>query len=458
MDSPPPYADYAGSGSGNDGAGRGLGDDYDLEIRGARRAAPGGAALPRSAPAPSPASAAAGAAAARASSRSPPSPALSRDMHQPYSASAAPGGRRRALSNAADFGSQWVPDEAAERCPRCGRDFTAFARRRHHCRSCGGLLCDDCSPHRWETRCLPPEYNRSHSHGLRVCRDCNSSCMALQAAVRSGDTGAVARLVAGDAAAAALLARDLPLPLEAGRTVAHLCASSGSLDMMKYLRREHSVDLTRRDDTGATPFAAAASALALPVMRWLAVCVGSRAAEVHNVSVLRRAFDVGILGYPPMGFTPVRRDKLGDPVVPLHLSGHLSGGSSLGPSSSSSGGVDVKASAGGFAALASPERQKQHALASGSATATASAAASAAIPIPRSPARTDGAAVSAVDEWTIAGRGMCLVCWERPSVVCMVPCGHVVACLECEAQLESNECPYCRGTVAQRIQTYCPSV
>ncbi|CAK9055496.1 unnamed protein product [Durusdinium trenchii] len=50
-------------------------------------------------------------------------------------------------------------------CPRCRSQFTTYFRR-HHCRNCGGLVCDDCSRNR--TR-IP----RDLSLGIvRVCDDC----------------------------------------------------------------------------------------------------------------------------------------------------------------------------------------------------------------------------------------------------------------------------------------------
>lgn len=46
------------------------------------------------------------------------------------------------LSNA--LGSaQWLPDDVAESCMRCGEEFTAFTRR-HHCRQCGQIFCHRC--------------------------------------------------------------------------------------------------------------------------------------------------------------------------------------------------------------------------------------------------------------------------------------------------------------------------
>ena len=40
---------------------------------------------------------------------------------------------------------KWVPDEAHEKCMLCKVDFTLTVRK-HHCRSCGRLLCAECTP------------------------------------------------------------------------------------------------------------------------------------------------------------------------------------------------------------------------------------------------------------------------------------------------------------------------
>eukprot|EP00439_Symbiodinium_sp_Y106_P006758 s2081_g1.t1 len=72
------------------------------------------------------------------------------------------------LSNGTPGEVIWVPDEAADCCmaETCGRPFTLF-RRRHHCRSCGKIFCNDCAPLRgapqpkrsctrcWEKRSRP---------------------------------------------------------------------------------------------------------------------------------------------------------------------------------------------------------------------------------------------------------------------------------------------------------------
>ncbi|KIW30769.1 uncharacterized protein PV07_02471 [Cladophialophora immunda] len=42
---------------------------------------------------------------------------------------------------------RWQPDSEVNGCPICKRPFT-WVFRRHHCRKCGRVVCNDCSPHR----------------------------------------------------------------------------------------------------------------------------------------------------------------------------------------------------------------------------------------------------------------------------------------------------------------------
>jgi hypothetical protein len=39
---------------------------------------------------------------------------------------------------------EWTLDDLVKLCPYCAKSFT-FARRRHHCRVCGAILCNGCS-------------------------------------------------------------------------------------------------------------------------------------------------------------------------------------------------------------------------------------------------------------------------------------------------------------------------
>jgi len=43
--------------------------------------------------------------------------------------------------------SSWLPDNMNPNCVICKSQFT-FLNRRHHCRLCGNVICDNCSKHR----------------------------------------------------------------------------------------------------------------------------------------------------------------------------------------------------------------------------------------------------------------------------------------------------------------------
>lgn len=42
-------------------------------------------------------------------------------------------------------GVGWIVDEDIDFCMICCKNFTLFFRQ-HHCRACGNIVCDDCSP------------------------------------------------------------------------------------------------------------------------------------------------------------------------------------------------------------------------------------------------------------------------------------------------------------------------
>ncbi|XP_067939019.1 pleckstrin homology domain-containing family F member 2-like isoform X2 [Watersipora subatra] len=58
----------------------------------------------------------------------------------------------------------WIPDSQARGCMLCSTPFTML-NRRHHCRKCGKLVCDDCSKHRWN-------FPQQSSKPQRVCNTC----------------------------------------------------------------------------------------------------------------------------------------------------------------------------------------------------------------------------------------------------------------------------------------------
>jgi len=60
---------------------------------------------------------------------------------------------------------RWVVDEEVLSCPSCNLQFNSM-RRRHHCRNCGKIFCNDCSKKR--AMILKLGYDRE----VRVCNSC----------------------------------------------------------------------------------------------------------------------------------------------------------------------------------------------------------------------------------------------------------------------------------------------
>lgn len=61
--------------------------------------------------------------------------------------------------------TKWMPNEHSDQCVLCEKVFNAILRRKHHCRSCGALVCSKCSP------------DKHYVHGykdqrVRVCLRC----------------------------------------------------------------------------------------------------------------------------------------------------------------------------------------------------------------------------------------------------------------------------------------------
>ena len=59
----------------------------------------------------------------------------------------------------------WIPDAMAPLCMGCGVGFS-LVRRRHHCRSCGRVFCNKCSPNQVSL----PRYGLDKP--VRVCNRC----------------------------------------------------------------------------------------------------------------------------------------------------------------------------------------------------------------------------------------------------------------------------------------------
>jgi hypothetical protein len=64
------------------------------------------------------------------------------------------------------FRPPWQPDAARDSCNRCNAGFSFF-KRRHHCRHCALLFCDDCT----KTQALIPNLGYVEEP-VRICENC----------------------------------------------------------------------------------------------------------------------------------------------------------------------------------------------------------------------------------------------------------------------------------------------
>ena len=78
----------------------------------------------------------------------------------------------------ATVATEWMRDAEAHGCMRCDVIFSSFslARRRHHCRHCGGVFCDRCSSKKISLLRL------GYVSPVRVCDSCFTRLSAESAA------------------------------------------------------------------------------------------------------------------------------------------------------------------------------------------------------------------------------------------------------------------------------------
>ena len=74
--------------------------------------------------------------------------------------------RTKVCQATSSVATEWAHDRFSLNCMRCHKPFTAFTRRRHHCRRCGGLFCASCAPSSCKRIAL------GYVHPVRHCRDC----------------------------------------------------------------------------------------------------------------------------------------------------------------------------------------------------------------------------------------------------------------------------------------------
>lgn len=142
---------------------------------------------------------------------------------------------------------RWVNSSRVSLCQQCEQAFTVL-NRKHHCRACGQVVCQTCSPYKVMLKALDAV--------VRVCRECNALLLgtiwdhkpdteAFFDAVHRGDLLEIeARLDDGQD----MNARDRL----SGETALHVAARAGQGDVARLLLREGAiVDLPTTD--GRTP-------------------------------------------------------------------------------------------------------------------------------------------------------------------------------------------------------------
>lgn len=70
---------------------------------------------------------------------------------------------RNGLNN--DEVGRWIPNHDQKFCKRCEKPFNVIWRRRHHCRKCGQIFCQDCASERAQVSYI-------YSRRVRVCKGC----------------------------------------------------------------------------------------------------------------------------------------------------------------------------------------------------------------------------------------------------------------------------------------------
>lgn len=99
-------------------------------------------------------------------------------LRQPSNADAAKNGLGAPHSPVKRFMPEnWEEDEYTLQCNNCNQKFS-FITRKHHCRNCGSIFCDDCT----KNRISIPEKN--YLENVRVCDRCYFSLSILRNADR----------------------------------------------------------------------------------------------------------------------------------------------------------------------------------------------------------------------------------------------------------------------------------
>jgi hypothetical protein len=72
---------------------------------------------------------------------------------------------RRASVSVSETRVEWIKPEIVNNCEACQASFGIF-RRKHHCRHCGHVFCDSCTPSQMK---LPPQFGYTEPQVSNNC-------------------------------------------------------------------------------------------------------------------------------------------------------------------------------------------------------------------------------------------------------------------------------------------------
>lgn len=150
------------------------------------------------------------------------------------------------------------------RCFMCRTTF-GLARRKHHCRNCGHLVCSKCSAPRWPKTMLPKSFKKGGGR-QRVCDTCHTAFEAFRQALLDGNFARLREVFMTG------YIRDVSCPYSVypgNQYPVHCAAIGGSVDAMRWLLTECRAPLNSLDSKRHGPLYHAAKHQHVALMRYL---------------------------------------------------------------------------------------------------------------------------------------------------------------------------------------------
>mmetsp|Transcript_14795 Transcript_14795/g.28639 ORF Transcript_14795/g.28639 Transcript_14795/m.28639 type:complete len:434 (-) Transcript_14795:202-1503(-) len=341
---------------------------------------------------------------------------------------------------------QSTPDMSRHDCELCHSTFSFFYRR-HHCRNCRRLVCDNCSKFRWPTSMVPEGYNARNERMLRICKMCNSSMEGFREALAEGNC-VTAKAVFNKGHVHA----DRPYSVFANNAYPIHCASAaGSIPLVQWLIGL-GCDANVKDGTGSTPLSLAAQHGHVDLMRHLLLNKIATIDQVANQTALQECFMRAILQVENL------TALITSPVASLETSQPLAAPSAPAFPFPAEGSQYNVSPPPAYSSIQSRQQPNQSQIPT-------------AAPVPLNSDEEEEQlriALAASQNTTVLPQqplhasppleprfsAECVVCYDNSVETCFEPCGHACVCLQCSDQAL---CPICRTEVTQARRIFLAS-